>query len=314
MIETRVISGKGEILFTGEGSQDVYRAMMYVDVIRRPKNEYINLGYAPFRSQYAEISFMVGNYVLSSVSLQYTRQVFEIGVYQSSQNMLSMICMYEGILDSFLELATCIAECVPISKTNLIREHPVYVGNITGARIQCYADTAIRVVYSTNDLERCNPEDGNTPPPPPSLPPVDPPVPPGTPLTETAYPVDPPYTERPENTVPYPGDEEPQEPDPEEDDVDPPLGADCARVAVTARIFDEDSEGNEVVVITETLYLGPVTGYGYVPGTNPGTRTWGVYSRGNAFTGCGEPGHYNNGELFNSSTGRVEILALEQID
>lgn len=314
MIESRIISGEGEILFTGEGSQDVYRALMYVDVIRRPTNQYVNLNYVPQRSQYAEISFMVGNYVVSAVSVQFPRQVFEIGIYQSSQNLLSMICMYEGILDSFLELATCISECIPISKTNLIREHPVYVGNITGARIKCYADTAIRVVYSTNDLQRCNPEDGDVPPLPPAFPPIEPPVPPGTPLPETPYEISPPYPGRPENTAPFPGDEAPSTPDPEEDDVDPPFGTECARVTVSTNVYLPNSDGGEDVFPTATIYFAPITGYGYQPGANPGSRTWGVYCRGNAFIGCQEPGFYNNGELANSTDGRVELVSLEQID
>jgi hypothetical protein len=251
---------------------------------------------------------MAGKYAVRSVSLQYRRQLFEVGIYQSSQNLLSLICVYEGILDSFLELADCISECVPISKTNLIQKHPVFTGNLTGALIKCYADTAIRVVYTTDDLQRCKTEDGDPPPPLPDFP--DPElVPPGIPLPETEYEISPPYEDRTENTEPFPGDEEDEPLDPEEDDIEPPIGNDCQRFFVDVIIV----VGEESFDFS-SIYFGPITGYGYQDGANPGSRTWGVYCRGNAFGGCQAPGFYNNGELANSNEGSVQFRGVRPID
>lgn len=247
------MSGRGEIQIPLSEFEDSHTIRLYTQVIRRPTNPFLNLNYSPPRGEYAKINFLLGNYVLEEYTCRYEFQSYKVFENQGSQNLLSLICAYDGILESFLELADCISECIPISKLNRIKDHPYLSYEPDRILVKCYADTALRLVLSSFSLVKCEPGDGTLQPPPPPPPPL-PPVPPGTPLDGSNYPVSDPYEETPDDTEPFPGDiTESQQPD------DFPAGEECQQVFVTYKVDYVDSGINETFT-EERGFWGPVEG------------------------------------------------------
>lgn len=300
------MSGKGEIQIPLEEFEESQTIRLYTQVIRQPTNPFLNLNYNPPRGEYAKVNFMLGNYVLEEYTIRYEFQSFKVFDNQASQNLLSMICMYDGILESFLELADCISECVPISKTNRIQVHP-YIGyEADRILFKCYADTGLRVVLSSLDLAKCEPGDGAYQPPPPPPPPL-PPVPPGTPLDDTNYPVSDPYEETPQDTEPFPGDmTESEQPG------DFPAGDECQQVFVTYRV-DYIDAGIPETFTEEVGFWGTVEEVA-VRVIN-GIFRVGAVSRGTILGGpCRPPNYYVSVSLSSTTTeAEVEVLNVDVI-
>ena len=306
----RTISGTGELLIPLEEFEETRELWLYLDIIRQPTNKFVNKNYFPERSEYAKILFLYNNYVIREETMRYERQAFKLFDEQPSQNMISMICMYDGILESFLELASCINECVPISKTNLIKLHPTRLIDIDQILIRCYSSTALQAVVSSSDYVRCQPEDGQKePPPPPPQPPEE------VPVDEPVEVSEPNENSPPENTQPFPDDLVPDPPgEVGENEYDPPIGDNCQRFSVSTIIRAVNTDGEFEETPFSAIYFGPITGTGYIPGDNPGSRTWVVFSRGQGFTGCVEPGNFSAGELVNDAQGgTVRVVDIEAI-
>jgi hypothetical protein len=211
-VVTRLISGKGVIKIP-EDWGSALQILLYTQVVRPPKNQSLNKTFNPDKSFYAHICFCIDESVLFSLDVNFAMQVFEVHESQASQNLLSLICAYDGILDSFVEVGQVIG--VVLSRTNLIKSHPYLRFKPDTIRFECYADTALQLTLKGTRLEKCNFEDGSSVAPPPPPPPT-PTVPPGTPVD-----VDPPYDGDQDggDTIPFPIDDMP---------VDPPPTEDCA--------------------------------------------------------------------------------------
>lgn len=244
----RIISGKGEIKIPVADFEDSLAIILYTQVIRDPQNQYINDFWEPRRSEYAKVTFGIGSYVSRELTVRYEQQAFPIWYAQGAQNLKSMICMYNGILDSFLELAACISECIPIGKANLIELHPYNTYQETDIRFKCYTSTALRLVLVSQSLVSCPGNAGQpTPPPPPPLP--LPKLRPDENLSDSTYPASPPYPDSPENTVPFPGDSM-------EGEITYPVGGECDSVEVEFLwVTPIDPPGNTVT----RLLWGEVT-------------------------------------------------------
>lgn len=303
LIEDRLVSGQGVLKIPADDDYRYFR--IYIDVIRFPSINYLNFTYPNDRTVYARVNMMVKNYVYGEFLLRYEQVAFDYDPREKAGYLgPPLACSFQAVYDQLSVIATALG-LPPGPPGTPIPFEAVKTG-VDAYWFECRDETALQIrLYGVKDDIVC-PEGQPTPktPPPPPLP--FPPVPPGDPIE-----VDPPYEDTPDFTDdftdPFEGDEETT---PGEQDIDPPAGADCQRVEVNARVTIPDGQGGQTVTDVSNVYFGPVTGVGYEPGANPGSRTWVVYSRGIGFTGCQEPGAYNTGELSNSTTGFVELISV----
>lgn len=248
----RVISGKGTIRID-ESYNSALSVFLYADLLRDASNKSINTTWNPDKGFYAHITFCVGDYVLYALDMNFKQQVWEILNNQPAQNLLSLICAYDGILDTFVNLGELLS--FVISRTNLITEHPYLRFVPDRIKFECFAECAIRLTLKGQSLVRCKPGDGTpTPPPNPPLPPP--------PEVASFIPIEvsPPYpdSDGDPDTIPFPTDEFPPF-------ADLPFGIPCAIYAVTAR-FTSSSGLN----IVQTLDVsGRILRVEKIPGSTP---------------------------------------------
>jgi hypothetical protein len=177
--------------------------LLYVDVIRRPTNEYLNLQWSPSRGKYAFLSFLRSGRVHSRRAIEsLSEEIVEIPDV-SGQIHLMLKCLLDTNNTTAINLGVALG-AVPISVNNPISEFPTLDISWDEVRVSCYADTAIQLQLFAQDYEVCKPGDKNTdkggePVPPP------PPVPPGTPIEDISQPYDE-ATFDDGLTSPYPGD------------------------------------------------------------------------------------------------------------
>lgn len=234
---TRTISGKGVIKIPPEW-KDALSVFLYVQLIRDVKTPSKNLTFNPDKGFYAHVTFCIDDYVLYSLDVNFKEQAFEIFDGQSAQDLLSLICAYDGILDSFVSIGNVVG--VVISRINLIKKHPYLQFRPNVIRFECFSTCALVLTLKGVKYAKCGPEDGEpTPPPPP--PPKIPEIPPGTGTGVT-----PPYPDDPgKDTDPAPIDE------PEEPPIPP-----CTpfRVTITAVKGTVDP----VTVVFESICYSPI--------------------------------------------------------
>ena len=245
----RIVSGLGEIRLE-PNFRDSLDIFLYVDVIRFPRNQYTNFNWNPPRSEFAKVTWMYDDYVVKEDTIRYPSQRFTVFENQGAQNLLSLICAYDGILDSFVELATCIIECTPISRTNLIKEHQYRVFDVNRLLFSCYSDTALRLFLINRRLQKCTLGDGLRRSPPPPLPPAEM-VPMGSPVSEGGYQISESYPDDPSSTQPNPIDEV---------DTDFPVGFECELINISITATSSVFEGS---IETSGQVFGPLAGFEY---------------------------------------------------
>jgi hypothetical protein len=248
----RTVSGKGVITLP-EDYSSALQIYLYVQVLREPLTPSRNLTWNPDKSFYAHITFCIDDFVLRTEDVNFNNQVYEVHNGQSSQNLLSLICAYDGILDSFVSVGNVIG--VTLSRVNLIKSHPFLRSHVNRIRFECFSSTALRLTLKGTALDKCDPQDGTSTPPPPPPPPV-PPVPPGEPVE-----VSPPEEGSDDggDTVPFPIDEM-------EPTGDLPFGEECLLYKVTGELVDVNGpgSGNSAVVFTaqgviQDIFIRPDT-------------------------------------------------------
>lgn len=203
VIEERTISGKGVLKVPDTEDVEKARTMtLFVSVFRRPINEYLNFNYNPPRGRYATLNFFRDSFLVMSVPLEFPFQSWDFYPELNYQNLYALDCVYEGILQSFVNLGTALGLTV-ISVDNsiaLYRHTDLWFDEI---KVVCYADTAVKLKLSSKPYDFC-PEQPDVRPDPPPPPPVEiTEVPPGTPLVDDLS-VSPPYDGENDN-----GDTEP---------------------------------------------------------------------------------------------------------
>lgn len=239
----RNISGKGIINIPATYRESL-EVLLYVQVLREPRNVSRNFTWNPDKSFYAHITFCIDDFVLAEYDVSFESQVYCIHRSQPSQNLLSLICAYDGILDSFVQVGNAIG--FVISRTNLITEHPFVTFQANKIRFECFSTSALKLTLKGTKLAKCRPEDGEPllPPPPPEpiiKVPFDEPI-----LTSEAYDEE----EDGGDTVPNPIDF------PEV--VDLPFGAECLPYLVKGTAVDVNGPGIDSIPL-EFVVLGEVT-------------------------------------------------------
>jgi hypothetical protein len=221
LVEERLISGRG-ILRVPQQTRPIRHYILYLDVIREPSQAYLNLNYTPGRSRYCTAVFERSNYVVAQAAQEFKRQLFENTTDITGQNLIAIKCAYQGILETFVNLAQAIPVIFPTTLTNLIKDYESLDLFWDAVKITCYADTAIQARLFKLEYDRCDAEFDKRKRPPPPPPPL-PPVPPGTGIGD----IDDPYDEDDDTTDPHPIDD---------NFVPPPFGTECApyRVRILA--------------------------------------------------------------------------------
>lgn len=228
-IEERLISGKG--LLRVPDNKDVREARiltLYVSVFRRPRAEYLNLNYNPPKSRYATLNFFRDSYLLCSRALEFPSQAWDFYPELNYQNLYALDCVYEGILQTFVNLGNAL-NLIPISVENsisLYRHTRLFFDEI---KVQCYADTAIKMKLESKPYDFCEEQQDYIPDPPPPPPNEVGEIPRGTPL-EFPEGVSLPYdgsTFDNGDSIPYEGDQYNTPPLPE------PEGEECQSYGIT---------------------------------------------------------------------------------
>jgi hypothetical protein len=239
-----------------------------------PKNRYLNKNWSPDQGQYANLTFCYQDYVALSFAQKYELQSWIVHNNESSQLGASLVCMYDGILDTFVNFAIALNLPV-IQRQNDIKEHPYSSFQYDELRFDCYADTALTLTLIGEKIAKCKP--GDAPTRPPQIPPRQTEtVPPGVPLSEESVPLSPPYGDEPSDKEnPFPGDIPTPPP------VDEfPVGEEC--VPIQMRWYAQDGDGNEQTI--SRVVFGVVEGQRVVG--SPGSYSIFVTCQGDATTGC----------------------------
>lgn len=208
-IAERTVSGKG-LLRVPKDEKKRRLVILYGSLVRPPKARYANLNYDPYKGTLAFLTFHRNKHVIDSATMEFESQSWDTVTDITSQNLIAIKCMYEGVLQSFVNLITAMSftpggiGIQPISVTDLIKDYEYLDLAWDEVRIKCYADAAINFKLQMLPHDTCDPEKDKPrkPPPPPPPPPK---VPPGTPLTD----ISPPYEdeEDPDDfTEPFEGD------------------------------------------------------------------------------------------------------------
>lgn len=248
----RIVSGKG-IITIPESYFSALQISLYVQVLREPRSPSKNFTWNPDRSFYAHVAFCIDDFVLRGEDVNFASQVFDIHNGQDSQNLLSLICAYDGILDSFVSIGNVIG--VVLSRTNLIKAHPYLRMPINRIRFECFASTALKLTLKGIALSKCTLEDGDSTPPPPPPPPVEL-VPPSTPVvTSPAEDGD----SDGGDTVPDPLDQP---------DIPPPVPGACEPAVLNYTFTNAQFPAG----LTADIQIGlPFEGFRQSEGQNPGS-------------------------------------------
>jgi hypothetical protein len=204
LVEDRLISGRG-VLRVPESARKARYWILYIDVIRRPTNEYKEFNWNPSQSLYARLAYLRDGYVQTSDTMRYLREQRTYINDITGQNLRAIKCAYEGTLQTFFNLGNALA-LPSISVTDTIKDFRSIAISWDQIFFSCYSSTALQVRFYKMDYDVCNEENDDSDDPPPPPPPL-PEVPPGTNIGD----ISPPYTDRPEEpdntTQPFPGDE-----------------------------------------------------------------------------------------------------------
>jgi len=307
IIQERTISGKGILLVPDNDMVNQARLMtLFVDVFRRPVNEYLNFKYNPPKSFYATLIFERDSYVVREETLEYPSQSWDFSPEQYYQNLYALDCVYEGILQTFVNLGVAL-NLVPISVNNgiaLFRHTDLFFDTI---KVVCYADTAVKLSLRSKAYDFCPEQDENQPDPPPPPPDEVTEVPAGTPLSGEDG-VSLPYdgsTFDDGNTEPFETDlfDVPEPP--------PPSGVACDEYGISIT-YQARLDGGEIVntTISQTVYGEYNLDVVLIPRDDDPTFTIGIgiFAQGlvSPATVCGEYGYT---QFQNLAPAGLEILS-----
>src|SRR5512147_114060 len=234
LLDTRRISGKGVLKVPPTALKYRYYTM-FVDLLRRPRNQYASLEWNPTRSLYARMTFRRDEYVVFEDTVNYEKQQFTYVNDSSGQTLIAVQCAYQGILQSFVNLVGGLAGTpggIGIFVTSVENQIEDYKGLALGwdeVLFNCYSNTGLLVRFYGTNYDKCDPEknDQDDPPPPP---PPPPPRDPDEPIDDLSPPYDP-DTMDDGNTDPYPDDSIPE-------DMGLP-GETCVLYHLVIRIFSD---------------------------------------------------------------------------
>lgn len=206
LIQERIISGTG-VLRVPRNKQDNRHSVLYLDVIRPPRNRYLNKNWNPSKGKYAYITYLRNDYVIGNADMEFEKYAIDSIADIAGQTLIALKCFVEATANAFQLLGNALGAPIGVNP-NLIKDYENLDLLWDEIRIKCYADTAIQARLYRLKYDSCREDyDRRRRPPPP--PPPRPPLPPGTPIGDISPPYEPdeddPYEDN--YTDPYEGDE-----------------------------------------------------------------------------------------------------------
>jgi hypothetical protein len=253
LVSERTFSGKGTLKLATT-DKNFRHGVLYLSVLRPPRQIYANNAWNPSRSYYCNLVFRRNGYAMDEATQRYNQQSWDVIADITYQVLAAVKCSYKLIIGTVQNPVNVLAGGSPVisaldsmSALQLAWDEVLF---------QCYADTAIQARFYTVPIEGCEPNSKSQQPPPPPPPPRTP-VPPGTPLTDLSTPYD--GIDDGGNTQPYPGDK-----------LTPPPPPDCTKMNVTVK-YTLDGFGEQTRTIgvyapvgdlkTGTYYTGATLNY-----------------------------------------------------
>lgn len=200
LVEERIITGRGVLQIPTLLSYRYFR--IWIDVFRDPDPNAVNKKYNPERSDYVNVSFMAGNYVVKSHVIRYQQEVLDLPAKEPGAFLAPyLVCSLQGIGNFLAAISVAVGLPPPVPGDPLYAE-PVR-SPVDSILFVCRDSTAIQVrLFGLLEDVGCI---GATPNPKINEPPAtsEPDIPPGDPVT-----VSPAYVPPDDdgNTVPFSGD------------------------------------------------------------------------------------------------------------
>lgn len=201
-ISERLVSGTGEIRIPSSNRKGrVY--ILYVDVIRPPRQEYKNFKWSPTQSLYARVSFLRNRYFVKEDTVTRKSQAFFFVNDIAGQTLIALKCAYQALVDNLAG----IRQSLGLPPNPIIDPIEFYTNLLIQPDrliFSCLDTTSLQLRLFQLKYDVCDPEkdDASDPPPPP--PPL-PELPPDQPIAD----ISPPYEDAdlPDESNPFPGDE-----------------------------------------------------------------------------------------------------------
>ena len=156
------------------------------------------------------MTFLRDKYVINHDRMEFDPQSWDGVTDITSQNLIAIKCMYDGILQSFENLVAGLAFTPGglglqyTGTVDLIKDYEYLNLSWDEVRVVCQGDAVVNMQLYALAHDKCEDEKDKPKKPPPPLPPPEK-VPPGTPFTDISPPYD--SQENPDNfTEPYPDD------------------------------------------------------------------------------------------------------------
>lgn len=250
LLDERIISNRGLIVHTPD--EEFRRFWIQLDVIRFPKQNFLNKIWNPDRSDYAKITFLRDGQVLREETMRYEKQTFIWDVDITGYLTKFLVCAYTSLTAQLTEIGAAVG--VTFTPGEPIPVVPIQ-DQFDQILIVVRPDGAIAAqLYGLKYDVAC--EDAEAEPQPPPPPPDFPNYPPGTPLADTDTPASQPYDPPNDggNTVPLPEDVVPP----------PPPIPDCTILLVN---YIADAGGGTTFNRTKRVYA-PYSGARISPSAN----------------------------------------------
>lgn len=242
LAEERLLSGKGILQVSGF-TEPFRQAILYADVVRPPRQEYLNLEYNPPKSLYARLAFCRDDYVLSYATMEARRSLFQTVNDVCGQTLIAIKCAYDGILESF-DRQNAALGLVVLPRVDLIQDYANLRLAWNTIRVVCYKDCAVRLQLWVLPYDVCDPSRNEEQPPPESPAPPTP-VGIGIPITT----ISPPYDDATNdggNSLPNPID-----------DFDPEVtlpGELCTKYRIVVQYTRRPADGGGVTTAEAIVY------------------------------------------------------------
>lgn len=231
LLQERIISGKGLLRLDPIEDSKYRYLLLLIEVIRRPRNEFLNFKWNPPEGFYANVTIGREGYVTERRTIDFPATLWKIIPDICGQSLIAQKCALDAIFQSIINLGTAL-NAVPISVNNPIADYANLNLESREYRFVCYSSSALRLRLYGEEYDSCNDDykktetGGELPTPEPFSVPQDEPV-----TVSDSYDAD----IDGGDTIPFPEDGFPE---------DLPAGGDCQIVVVAGNIRYQVPEGN----------------------------------------------------------------------
>lgn len=153
----RRVSGKG-LLIIPEENRKWKQLWLTVVEVRPPQNQYKNFEWNAEESLYGRVQWTGKNGIMQTYLCKYPLQTWEIWNNQAGQNLLAQKCVYDGILDTFVNLGNAL-NLLPIIRENDIENWKIQLCPVESILWNSYSTGAVELILTGENYEFCNAAD-----------------------------------------------------------------------------------------------------------------------------------------------------------